>query len=415
MLNFYTADEKSESAVAILPVESPHPMPDKNKKSPRKAVQRKTPRKTKAEAAAAVADPLEESQKAVERAQFKQAVKERNTVVERDEQVAVLPDDATEDENTDAAFAQLPSSEKSAIKLYLREIGKTPLLTPDQEVELARRIKKGDEAARHQMIKANLRLVVKIAHDYNNFGLPLLDLISEGNIGLVKAVERFDPDKGGKLSTYAAWWIKQSIKRALANQSKTIRLPVHLVDKIARMRRLQMLLQEELGREPTNDEIALEMGMPVNKIAHLKTVSVRPTSLDAPVGEDDDTEFGDLVGDENASTPFDDLRSKSLVRDIYDMMDELEEREALILKMRFGLGGERPKTLEEVGQHFDITRERVRQLQNMALTRMRKTMMKKERQRTQEEIHEENLERKRMQVLAEFFKKSNGTTPHAGE
>jgi len=328
-------------------------------------------------------------------------------------------EDAPAKERTKAAaeaatsYSELPSSEKSAIKLYLQEIGKTDLLTPHQEIELAARIKKGDESARHLMIKANLRLVVKIAHDYSNFGLPLLDLISEGNIGLIKAVERFDPAKGGKLSTYAAWWIKQSIKRALANQSKTIRLPVHLVDKIARMRRLTLQLQEALGREPTNEEIAAEMGMPVNKVAHLKTVSVRPTSLDAPVGDDEDTSFGELVGDESATTPFEDLRGKSVMRDVQSMMDDLERREAEILRMRFGLDGERPKTLEEVGQHFDITRERVRQLQNIALTKLRKRMFRKERQRSSQEIKEEEIERQRMRVLAEFFQENVKPKAHA--
>lgn len=331
-----------------------------------------------------------------------------------DEQVSV-PRDADQPLNINRpdvsvpepeTLADLPHSEKSAIKLYLAEIGKTPLLKPDEEVALARRIRKGDQKARQHMIEANLRLVVKIAHDYANFGLPLLDLISEGNIGLIKAVERFDPDKGGKLSTYAAWWIKQSIKRALANQSKTIRLPVHLVDKIARMRKLTAALQELFGREPTNEEIALEMGMPVNKIAHLKSVSVRPTSLDAPIGEDDDTEFGDLVGDENAPTPFENLKSKSMLTDVNAMLESLDEREADIIRMRFGIGGDRPQTLEEVGQHFNITRERVRQLQNMALQRMRREMAKKEKQRTAEEVHQETLQKKRMQVLHEFFQQS---------
>ena len=297
----------------------------------------------------------------------------------------------------------LHHSEKSPIKLYLQEIGKIPLLTPAEEVELARRIHQGEEPARQKMIQSNLRLVVKIAHDYVNFGLPILDLISEGNIGLIKAVERFDPDKGGKLSTYAAWWIKQSIKRALANQSKTIRLPVHLVDKIAKMRRLAMAMAEEFGREATDEEIAMEMGMPVNKVAHLKSVSVRPTSLDAPIGDDDGTEFGDLVGDENAINPFENLRSKSLVRDINNMVDQLEEREAEIIRLRFGLDGEKSKTLEEVGQIFNITRERVRQLQNMALSKMRKILSKKEKQRTAEEIYEEQVAKQKMEVLNEFF------------
>ncbi|MEX0331550.1 MAG: RNA polymerase sigma factor RpoD/SigA [Puniceicoccaceae bacterium] len=297
----------------------------------------------------------------------------------------------------------LPSSEKSTIKLYLQEIGKTPLLKPSEEVELAALIQRGDPKAREKMIKANLRLVVKIAHDYSNFGLPLLDLISEGNIGLVKAVERFDPNKGGKLSTYAAWWIKQSIKRALANQSKTIRLPVHLVDKIARMRRITMELEEVLGRAPTDEEIAYEMEMPVNKVAHLKSVSVRPASLDAPVGDDDGTEFGDLIGDENSINPFENLQNKNVVNDLNTLIDELDPREAEIIRLRFGLNGDKPLTLEEVGEMFEITRERVRQLQNMALTRMRKALIANERQRSHEEIHEERLEAKRMEVLKEFY------------
>lgn len=300
--------------------------------------------------------------------------------------------------------------ERSGIKLYLQAIGKIPLLTLDQEVSLANRIKKGDKAARDLMIKSNLRLVVKIAHDYKDFGLPVLDLISEGNIGLIKAVERFDPEKGGKLSTYASWWIKQSIKRALANQSKTIRLPVHLVDKISRMRKVAMQLTEELGREPTDDELAEVLEMPVRKVSHLKTVSVRPTSLNAPVGDENDgAEFGDIVGDDNAPTPFDRLSKKSLQSDLSEMIDNLDEREARIIKLRFGLEGDAPMTLEEVGQIFGITRERVRQLQNMALSKMRKTMATNERQRTFEEIEEENRERQRMQVFREFYETTNQT------
>lgn len=297
----------------------------------------------------------------------------------------------------------LPSSDRSSIRMYLQEIGKTPLLKPSEEVELAALIQKGDHQAREKMIKANLRLVVKIAHDYSNFGLPLLDLISEGNIGLVKAVERFDPAKGGKLSTYAAWWIKQSIKRALANQSKTIRLPVHLVDKISKMRRTAMQLEEELGRQPTDDELAIVLEMPVNKIAHLKSVSVRPTSLDAPVGDDDGTEFGELIGDENCVDPLENLQNKTLIEELRTMVDQLDEREAEIIRQRFGLGGEKPKTLEEVGELFGVTRERVRQLQNMALMRMRKNLVEKERQRSQDEVDEERVEQQRMEVLQEFY------------
>src|ERR1700746_3119116 len=178
------------------------------------------------------------------------------------------------------------------IRIYLREIGQTPLLTPQEEVDLAARIKKGDREAETLMIKANLRLVVKIARDYANLGLPSFDLISEGNIGLMKAVERFDPAMGGKLSTYAAWWIKQSIKRALANQAKTIRLPVHLVDKVAKVHRVALPMSDELGREPTDDELGDELGIAREKVARLKSAGVRPASLDAPVGDDDSTEFG---------------------------------------------------------------------------------------------------------------------------
>ena len=296
-----------------------------------------------------------------------------------------------------------PSSERNVMRTYMQEIGKTPLLTHEEEVEMAARIKKGDKEARDRMISANLRLVVKIAHDYNNFGLPLLDLISEGNIGLIKAVERFDPSKGGKLSTYAAWWIKQAIKRALANQSKTIRLPVHLVDKIAKMRKIIVRLTEEFDREPTDEEVAYEMGVSANRVAHLKSVSVRPSSLDAPIGEDGDTNFGDLIGDEMQSTPLENLQQKSIHNDIQSVIDLLEEREGEIIRLRFGLDGNHPLTLEEVGEKFDITRERVRQIQMIALHKMRRVMSENERQRSEEEIHEEHLEQKRMEVLQEFF------------
>lgn len=308
-------------------------------------------------------------------------------------------------ENTEfvSDVRELPSSDRNVMRTYMQEIGKTPLLSKEEEIELAARIKKGDRAARDHMISANLRLVVKIAHDYNNFGLPLLDLISEGNIGLVKAVERFDPSKGGKLSTYAAWWIKQSIKRALANQSKTIRLPVHLVDRIAKMRKITAELAEELDREPTDEEIAYMMDLPVNKVAHLKSVSVRPSSLDAPVGEDGDTTFGELVGDENETSPLENLQDKSVSNDIKSVIGQLEDREAEIIHLRFGLDGNHPLTLEDVGERFDITRERVRQIQNIALHKMRRILTENERQRTKEEVHQETIEQKKMEVLQEFF------------
>src|SRR5438477_13083865 len=182
----------------------------------------------------------------------------------------------------------------TGLNRYLREIGRFPLLTPQQEIELANKIRMGDTAARERMIKANLRLVVTIARDYANLGLPLLDLISEGNIGLTKAVERFDPTKGAKLSTYAMWWIKQSIKRALANQSRTIRVPVHLADKLAKMRRVSLQMSDELGREPTDEELGEEIGVASEKVARFKSVGIRPASLDAPIAENDSTEFAEV-------------------------------------------------------------------------------------------------------------------------
>jgi RNA polymerase primary sigma factor len=269
----------------------------------------------------------------------------------------------------------------TGFQLYLREIARFPLLTPAEEIKLARKIKRGDANARAHMVRANLRLVVKIARDYQGLGLPLLDLISEGNIGLMKAVERFDPKKGGKLSTYAAWWIKQSIKRSLANQSKTIRLPVHLVDKISKIRRVSAQMSEELGREPTDDELAEEIGMLASKVSQLKTAAIRPASLDAPIGEDDSTEFGEIVGDAEAQDPFELLRDKDLRDEVGDLLDVLDERERKIINSRFGLDGAKPKTLEEVGEKFGVTRERIRQLQNIALHKMRRALSKKEKPR----------------------------------
>src|SRR6187397_2289055 len=266
----------------------------------------------------------------------------------------------------------------TGIKIYLREIGQIPLLTPDQEIELAAKIKKGDREARALMIRSNLRLVVKIAHDYANLGLPLLDLISEGNIGLMKAVERFDPAKGGKLSTYAAWWIKQSIKRALANQSKTIRLPVHLVDKISKMRRTAMRLQEELGREPTDEELGDELGISASRVAQMRMAAIRPASLDAPIGDEDSNNFAEVVQDEAADTPYEQLEEKTVTRMLQEMVKTLDPREATILRARFGLDGGPQKTLEEVGQKFGVTRERVRQIQNIALKKLRRMIEKME-------------------------------------
>ena len=263
-------------------------------------------------------------------------------------------------------------------KIYLREIGQTPLLTIQEEIDLAAKIKKGSKEARAKMIKANLRLVVKIAHDYANLGLPLLDLVSEGNIGLMKAVERFDPAKGGKLSTYAAWWIKQSIKRALANQAKTIRLPVHLVDKIAKIKRVSMSMSEALGREPTDEELADEVGISAAKLSQLRTVSIRPASLDAPMNDEDGTEFGEIVGDADAVDPAENLSDKNLQEEVSDLLGVLDDRERKIIMSRFGLDGGDTRTLEEVGERFGVTRERIRQLQNIALAKLRRALRKRE-------------------------------------
>jgi RNA polymerase primary sigma factor len=266
----------------------------------------------------------------------------------------------------------------TGLNRYLKEIGQISLLTPEQEIELAGKIKRGDAKAREQMINSNLRLVVTIAHDYANLGLPLLDLISEGNIGLTKAVERFDPTKGAKLSTYAAWWIKQAIKRALANQSKTIRIPVHLGDKIAKVRRLSLKMSDELGREPTDDELAEELGIASEKLAQLRSIGIRPASLSALTGDEDSTEFGESVGDEEARTPFELLRDKNLLGEVDGLLDVLDQRERKIILRRFGLDGGKPKTLEDVGKDFGVTRERIRQLQNIALAKLRRALGKKE-------------------------------------
>jgi len=262
------------------------------------------------------------------------------------------------------------------LQLYLREIGQVKLLTPAEEIALAKRIKKGDKQAREHMIKANLRLVVKIARDYEDLGLPLLDLINEGNIGLMKGVERFDPKKGAKLSTYASWWIKQAIKRALANQSKTIRLPVHVVDKVAHIRRAEVELREALDRDPTDEEVAEHLGLSPRRVRQYRDASRSPVSLDAQVDAEDShsNPIGEAVADPNAAAPFDRLvreNDNALVREV---MGTLDGRESSILAMRFGLDDGRPKTLEEVGERFGVTRERIRQIQDEALRKLRVKM-----------------------------------------
>ena len=259
-----------------------------------------------------------------------------------------------------------------AYTLYLREIGQTPLITPKEEIALAKRIKRGDKAAREQMIKANLRLVVKIAHDYENYGLPMLDLISEGNIGLMKAVERFDPTKGAKLSTYAAWWIKQAIRRAISNQSKTIRLPIHVTDKLLHIRRAEAKLQNEFGRAPTDEELSDELGLSAKRIVQYRKAAIRPQSLDAPIDDNNANSISEIVADQNASTPYESLEEKTDARLIHELLPTLPEREQEILRGRFGFDGDKEKTLEEIGQKFGVTRERIRQIQEIALAKLRR-------------------------------------------
>jgi RNA polymerase primary sigma factor len=280
------------------------------------------------------------------------------------------------------------SREDGSLKIYLREISEVPLLSRKDEIALAKKVKQGDPKARTLMIRSNLRLVVKIAHDYCNLGLAHQDLISEGNIGLMKAVERFNPRRGVKLSTYAAWWIKQSIKRALANQSKTIRLPVHVVDKLSRIRKISLRMSEEIGREPTDEEVAEEMGIPVHKITLLKTISLRPSSLDAPVGEDDQASFGEIVPDEAMLDPSEMLRDKTLRREVNELLEELDVREREILVARYGLEGGKEMTLEMIGRKFKVTRERIRQIQALAIHKIRVLL------RNQESIDDVEPEKK---------------------
>jgi RNA polymerase primary sigma factor len=278
-----------------------------------------------------------------------------------------------------AQLAQADSPHGDALQLYLREIGQVKLLTPQEEIALAGRIKRGDQEAREQMIKANLRLVVKIARDYEGLGVPLLDLINEGNIGLMKGVARFDPEKGAKLSTYASWWIKQNIKLALANQSKTIRLPVHVVDKVAHLRRAELKLREILGREATEEELADELQIPARRVARYRQASRAPVSLDSPIGDDDSNRVSEVVADPNAAAPFDHLMQETDQELVREALTWLTERERAILARRFGLDDGAQKTLEEVGEHFGVTRERIRQIQDQALKTLRAKMEERDR------------------------------------
>lgn len=269
----------------------------------------------------------------------------------------------------------LPRDERgganSLFTLYIREAGQVALLSRQEEVALAARIKRGDAAARDHMIRANLRLVIKIAREYENLGMPLLDLINEGNLGLMKAVEKFDPAKGGKLSTYAALWIRQQIRRALASQGKTIRLPVHVADRIYRLSQAELRLRAELGREATDEELAQELNTTVARLERLRRAAARPSSLDAPLGDDATSTVAEVVADENAATPFEQLQNQTETALVRKLVENLPEREARILRLRFGLESGQEQTLETVGRKLKLTRERIRQLQNMALQKLR--------------------------------------------
>jgi len=264
------------------------------------------------------------------------------------------------------------------MQLYLQEIGRTELLTHDEEMALAKRAMNGDEQAKDHLVRANLRLVVKIAKEYSEYGVPLSDLISEGNIGLMKAAGRYDPSKGGKLSTYASWWIKQGIKRALAYQSKVVRLPVHVTEKVTRIRRIKALMADELGREPSDDELADTLGISRRKLTLLKQTTLREASLDAPLTEDGSSRLGDLLGDEKAKNPLEALQDKNIHGHLDGLLGMLNEREYRVIEARFGLDDKSPLTLEEVGDQFGITRERIRQIQNAALEKMRKALRRRE-------------------------------------
>ena len=315
-----------------------------------------------------------------------------------------LPINRSKALNLPTLMQQAP--EQSSLDIYMQQISDIPLLTVQDEVDLAARIAKGDTEAREIMITSNLRLVVKIAQEYSNLGLSVLDLINEGNMGLMKAVERFDPSKGGKLSTYASWWIKQGIKRALANQSKTIRLPVHMVDRVTLIRKTAAKLSENLGREPSNEEIAETLNLPATRVSHLRNVSTKPASLDSPINEEDGSTLGEVVPDEKSIDPYESLKSKSLIGDVNLVLSMLEPREADIIRLRFGLDGRDPLTLEQVGEQIGITRERVRQLQDQALRDLRKKMAKYEKQRTVEEIKQEELIAERTKILQDLLHKN---------
>ena len=287
---------------------------------------------------------------------------------ELEEEISVLPSDP---DDMEALLQSEGITIDDPVKIYLHEIGRVPLLTPEQESELAARIAQGDEEAKRILNESNLRLVVSIAKRYVGRGLLFLDLIQEGNLGLIKAVEKFDSDKGYKFSTYATWWIRQAITRAIADQARTIRIPVHMVETINRLAKTERALVQELGRQPQADELAKELNMPVDKVREIMKVAMEPVSLESPVGEEEDSHLGDFIRDDDAPAPSDAATFTLLKEQLVDVLSTLTPREEKVLRLRFGLDDGRARTLEEVGKEFNVTRERIRQIEAKALRKLR--------------------------------------------
>ena len=280
------------------------------------------------------------------------------------------PEDAIDVEHIDLSVPEGIGVD-DPVRMYLKEIGKVPLLSPDEEIELAKKIELGDEEAKKKLAESNLRLVVSIAKRYAGRGMQLLDLIQEGNLGLIKAVEKFDYQKGYKFSTYATWWIRQAITRAIADQARTIRIPVHMVETINRLVRTQRQLVQKLGREATPEELAKELDMPVDRVRDIMKISQDPVSLETPIGEEEDSHLGDFIQDNNVEVPADAATYTLLHEQLMDVLSTLTEREQKVLRLRFGLDDGRPRTLEEVGRQFNVTRERIRQIEAKALRKLR--------------------------------------------
>ena len=279
-------------------------------------------------------------------------------------------DDPLEEEKIDISLPDGISID-DPVRMYLKEIGKVPLLTADEEIELARRMENGDEEAKKRLAEANLRLVVSIAKRYVGRGMLFLDLIQEGNLGLIKAVEKFDYRKGYKFSTYATWWIRQAITRAIADQARTIRIPVHMVETINKLIRVSRQLLQELGRDPSPDEIAEELEMPVSKVREIMKIAQEPVSLETPIGEEEDSHLGDFIEDKEMMIPADAAAYTLLKEQLLEVLDTLTDREQKVLRLRFGLDDGRSRTLEEVGKEFNVTRERIRQIEAKALRKLR--------------------------------------------